>query len=470
MESFLNSGESNAFLSLRLPIRNLADYSGQVFHGPRFAELGNVEQFAKVPAVYPFGGRWRAEVEDRLRGRQPQVACYLGEDWSFREISQAAWICRHHRFSGLKSPNHTVTVGRAILDIEGSLFRIHPDLRTSAVADFWRSTQVKEHLAEFCKRVVTSACDGNCLQAPRAEDELQAVLDVVVGQLDSYAAEIMLNADKIEEQLLPGAQGPMGGGVGFSSQGIAEGAMADTLDPFRLPDGMQSAGDPVEGNPFPENAPQHQVWNDATRRAEEEHCRFNSRLLKERPSRGLGNNYADWMIGMAVEKFDIWAKRGVHVVWSDNEVGAYDQWLFNYAQGWLELARKTSPILVHVESLLNELRLRLMERMGYWKAEGRRYVAEQKAAVETASVQPSPATGAKNSGDLRKQRGRPQTIPDEKKAAAASLKASGGTNNQVAQVLYSTKRPTPQQVKNVSSHLRAYAAKLNKSASPALAI
>ena len=158
--------------------------------------------------------------------------------------------------------------------------------------------------------------------------------------------------------------------------------MGDTLDQFSLPDGMQSAGDPVEGNPFPENAPQHQVWTDATRRAGEELSRFNSRLLKERPTPELGN-YADWMIGLIVGKFDIWAKRGVHVVWSDNEVPAYDQWLFNYAQVWLESARKTSPILVHVESLLNELRLRLMERMEYWKAEGRRYVAEQKAHQKT---------------------------------------------------------------------------------------
>src|ERR1035441_2841753 len=57
---------------------------------------------------------------------------------------------------------------------------------------------------------------------------------------------------------------------------------------------------------------------------------------------------------------------------------AFDQWLFNYAQAWLESARP-APILGHAESALNELRLKLMERIEFWKAEGRRYVTNQKA-------------------------------------------------------------------------------------------
>ena len=152
--------------------------------------------------------------------------------------------------------------------------------------------------------------------------------------------------------------------------------MADAGDVFGLPEGMLSAGDPVEGNPFPETTRQHQVWSDATRRAEEERCRLNSRLLRERPA-PEAENHADWMIALIVGKFDIWAKRGVHVVWSDTEVLA-DQWLFNYAQAWFEFAR-TAPILGHAESSLNELRLRLMERIEFWKAEGRRYVTDQEA-------------------------------------------------------------------------------------------
>jgi len=53
-----------------------------------------------------------------------------------------------------------------------------------------------------------------------------------------------------------------------------------------------------------------------------------------------------------------------------------------------------------------------------------------------------------------KKRGRPQTIPVERKIAAAKVKASGGTNKDAAAVLYQTNYPTDQQKKNVPAILR----------------
>ena len=66
-----------------------------------------------------------------------------------------------------------------------------------------------------------------------------------------------------------------------------------------------------------------------------------------------------------------------------------------------------------------------------------------------------------------RKRGRPQTIPDERKVRAAALKASGGTNSAVAAVLYGKRFPTPQEVKNVPSHLRAFSKKLKRPGSSA---
>ena len=77
---------------------------------------------------------------------------------------------------------------------------------------------------------------------------------------------------------------------------------------------------------------------------------------------------------------------GYHVVWIDADVRNYDQWLFNYAQVILETAQKSAPFFVHVESLLCELRLRLLERVEHWRAEGRRYVSEQKAHMEAVDA------------------------------------------------------------------------------------
>jgi hypothetical protein len=48
------------------------------------------------------------------------------------------------------------------------------------------------------------------------------------------------------------------------------------------------------------------------------------------------------------------------------------------------------------------------------------------------------------------------------KAAALTLKEGGGTNREVAKMLYNTRYPTPQQVKNVHPILRAFRKKIAK--------
>ena len=53
-----------------------------------------------------------------------------------------------------------------------------------------------------------------------------------------------------------------------------------------------------------------------------------------------------------------------------------------------------------------------------------------------------------------KKRGRPQYIPNERKIAAAKVKASGGSNKDAAAVIYQTHYPTDQQKKNVPAILR----------------
>jgi len=64
---------------------------------------------------------------------------------------------------------------------------------------------------------------------------------------------------------------------------------------------------------------------------------------------------------------------------------------------------------------------------------------------------------------VRKGRGRPQEIPEEKKIAAAGLKASGGSNKDIASVFYDTKFPSTQQKKNVPSILRHHRQKIGTS-------
>jgi hypothetical protein len=76
---------------------------------------------------------------------------------------------------------------------------------------------------------------------------------------------------------------------------------------------------------------------------------------------------------------------------------------------------------------------------------------------------------AESNGKGRK-RGRPQKISDDRKAEAQARKDSGGTNRDAAAILYETKYPTPQQVKNVSSLLRGHRNKNPKQASPPIQV
>ena len=94
-----------------------------------------------------------------------------------------------------------------------------------------------------------------------------------------------------------------------------------------------------------------------------------------------------FMLRMVTGKFDIWAKRGVNVVWSDGAVHHYDLWLISYAEAWLRDVRAAESwgIIVPRDLLLSELQLNLMERVEWWKAEARRYLREQKDHIARAS-------------------------------------------------------------------------------------
>jgi hypothetical protein len=161
-----------------------------------------------------------------------------------------------------------------------------------------------------------------------------------------------------------------------ASQENAQRAAADLL---HLPAGLASSSDPIEGNPFSVGDPRHRVWHEATRAAEEQWCR----LIAESESTPAGppNAVTSCVCERIAKRFDIWAERNVHVVWGDQDLRVYDQWLVQYAEAWLRdfNARKLWSDIVPTTDLLVQLRLVLTKRVGWWKAEARRYLAEQKA-------------------------------------------------------------------------------------------
>lgn len=170
-------------------------------------------------------------------------------------------------------------------------------------------------------------------------------------------------------------------------------------DEFRLPDGFASAGDPVEGNPFRPEDPRHAVWTEATRTAELEICELNAvsmgRLTTFTAFMEAPIAPYEWLVEPMLKKFDIWAKRGVHVIWSDPDVAYFDQWLVSAANAWLVEIEKffeRIPAPFPVEILKVRAKNAFAARVQHWKLETRRYRALQVAAAREAGAKPEMTT------------------------------------------------------------------------------
>ena len=161
-----------------------------------------------------------------------------------------------------------------------------------------------------------------------------------------------------------------------------------SADSIRLPKAFASSGDPVDENPFAPENPRHVAWSEATRVAELEACDLAMRKMS------LVSSFADfmehpfspreWLVAPVVEEFDIWAKRGVHVVWSDLEVRLFDDWLVTYANALMDTLTgflKRNPPPFDADAQLTDARNRLGARVQYWRGEARRYRDQQRAAA-----------------------------------------------------------------------------------------
>jgi hypothetical protein len=160
--------------------------------------------------------------------------------------------------------------------------------------------------------------------------------------------------------------------------------MTKELDDFRLPASLASNGDPVAGNPFPRHVPEYAVWEEKTRIAEEMVARLNQAWLMTGQDAPTRNPYA----GM-LAKFEIWAERSISVVWSDHAVNVFDDWLVRFANESLRVASEDWRASPHpVEETMARLRNAFGARVQHWKAEARRYRAEQIAQVSAPFVPP----------------------------------------------------------------------------------
>jgi hypothetical protein len=112
--------------------------------------LQDIGSLRDEPGVVPHG-EFLEELVRRALTDEVTDGVRLANDWRFPEIERLARLYRGHEF---KSPRRvTAQLFSAALDLERALFVVHPQLRSEAVADFWRSIDVREHLDECCESI-----------------------------------------------------------------------------------------------------------------------------------------------------------------------------------------------------------------------------------------------------------------------------------------------------------------------------
>ena len=127
------------------------------------------------------------------------------------------------------------------------------------------------------------------------------------------------------------------------------------------------------------------------------------------------------LVNLAVAKFDIWAERGVRVVWDDAAVRGYDKWLESYANDWLELYNEKFSASSALDTLLSDLRFRLIAQIELWKSIARRFPAEQQMRITRVNLQSTNDRHRVTSNDVNTEgfvtnRGALEEIKEKQKA------------------------------------------------------
>jgi hypothetical protein len=144
----------------------------------------------------------------------------------------------------------------------------------------------------------------------------------------------------------------------------------------RLPPGMSSVEDPVDGNPFPENDIRHQAWAAATVKAAAALCRFHERWLQAAAKHPAVDLVADLVTGT----FGIWANRALNTVFEESDLPGLDRWLAGYAEAWLDDIARVHPVCIE------EVRVRLIAEVRHWQAEARDWIASPAVRDFVASI------------------------------------------------------------------------------------
>ena len=150
--------------------------------------------------------------------------------------------------------------------------------------------------------------------------------------------------------------------------------MDEASEILRLASRMD-APDPIVGNPLRTNDVRHEFWATATALAEEKVCLLRAGFLQSKPISLEAAISA--RLQLMTRQYDVWSQRGLSVVLERAAIQDYEQWLANYAAATLKTwseAIPNDPVPIGFTEVMQHA---LLARREHWKAEARRFVAQQ---------------------------------------------------------------------------------------------
>jgi hypothetical protein len=192
----LFTGVRNEHQGWQLPVPVVSIIRTGEMKGRTFQQFLPVDQIAKsIPPVDP------GEFLRIMEGTYPEVSCALANDWWFAGIVRDAGRRIGHNYAGREHGSVSEIILRAVYDLESSLTAKFGTLPNAARADFFRSWNLWNYVAEFAAKVGESSTAiqvaGNWL---RAKEQASRITDVLFEQFCVYAHELVPSLDLTEDE------------------------------------------------------------------------------------------------------------------------------------------------------------------------------------------------------------------------------------------------------------------------------
>lgn len=137
-----------------VPVMWLRELAGSPYGGMRFSEYLPADDFVGRP-VSGFGtaDEIAAEIEEVLDTGVPEFTCELGDDWQFKRIETEAIDLPAYSFKNREIKRQSYQLALIAKALEETLSKHHSALSPEAVAAFWTSWSVWNHLSKWSLKI-----------------------------------------------------------------------------------------------------------------------------------------------------------------------------------------------------------------------------------------------------------------------------------------------------------------------------